>query len=323
VVPIDGGSGLVYADCDFLLWHSHGSNPLKPFCFEISLRRHLFVRATCSGGQRGFALLITITLLAFLVLLGVSLAALTRVETSVAANHQHLLQARQNALFAMNVAIGQLQKYAGPDARITARAEITSTAAVTNPNLTGVWDAAGSGSAADAWLVGGSETATSAAALFNSMPDPGDDTLTADTLFLVGDHSVAITPSAPTSVEKARRVKVTKQNITAPAGSVPGLAPGDTPRIGRYAWWVGDQGVKASLALPDRADEVTYAPWTTQTQRRRIRQQIASMPNYFRASNATTSCTKEGFDPLTTTSLKNITSQEQLGFFTPTAGTIR
>lgn len=276
--------------------------------------------ATCFGDQRGFALLITITLLAFVMLLVVSLAALTRVETSVAANNQQLAQARQNALFALTIAIGQLQKHAGPDARITARAEITSTATVTHPNLTGVWDAAGSGTAANVWLVSGSETATSAAAVLESMPDPADDTLTNDTLFLVGNQSVAVTPSAPTAAEKARRVKVIKQNIAAPAGSVPGLGPGDTPWIGRYAWWVGDQGVKASLALPDRADEVTYAPWNTPTQRRRIRQQIASMPNYFRAGTAVTAYAKEGFDPLTATTLKNITSQEQLSFLTPTAG---
>jgi hypothetical protein len=268
-------------------------------------------------------LLITITLLAFLVLLLVSLAALTRVETSVAANNQQLAQARQNALLAMNVAIGQLQKYAGADARITARAEVTSTSAVTNPNLTGVWDAAGAGTAASAWLVSGSETASSPAVLLASIPDPSDDTLTTDTLFLVGDQSIAVNPSAPTAAEKARRIKVTKQNIVAPAGSVPGLGAAATPQIGRYAWWVGDQGVKASLALPDRASEVTYAPWNTPVQRQRMRQQIASMPNYFRASNATTAYAKEGFDPLTTSGvLKNVQTDGQLGMVTPVAGSM-
>ncbi|MET0263386.1 MAG: hypothetical protein ABW223_10845, partial [Rariglobus sp.] len=70
--------------------------------------------------RRGFALLITITLLAFLVLLLVSLASLTRVETQVAGNNQSLAQARQNALMALNIAIGQLQKHTGPDQRVTA-----------------------------------------------------------------------------------------------------------------------------------------------------------------------------------------------------------
>src|SRR3954467_7504710 len=78
--------------------------------------------------RSGFALLITITLLAFLVLLLVSLASLTRVETQVASNNQQISQARQNALLALNIALGQLQKYAGPDQRITGTADLAGTA---------------------------------------------------------------------------------------------------------------------------------------------------------------------------------------------------
>jgi hypothetical protein len=274
--------------------------------------------------QRGFALLITITLLAFLVLLLVSLASLTRVETQVAANNQSLAQARQNALLAMNMAVGQLQKYAGSDARITARAEITSTGVVANPNYTGVWSAAGASAGADMWLVSGSEVqgATAAGVLAAGL-DPSVDAVTDDGLFLVGNQSVAVNPANPTAAEKARRIKLTKQDIYAPAGMTPGLDSTAAPRTGRYAWWVGDQGVKASLALPDRVDEVTYAPWDTVVQRRRIRQQIASMPNYFRASTATTTYAKEGFDPLTVgTTLKNVQTDGQLGLVTPVAGSM-
>ncbi|HEY9249654.1 MAG TPA: hypothetical protein VIO38_11000, partial [Rariglobus sp.] len=78
----------------------------------------------------GFALLITITLLAFLVLLLVSLASLTRVETQVASNNQSISQARQNALMALNIALGQLQKYTGPDQRVTGPADIQIPSAV-------------------------------------------------------------------------------------------------------------------------------------------------------------------------------------------------
>ncbi|HSH93512.1 MAG TPA: hypothetical protein VK968_05160, partial [Roseimicrobium sp.] len=89
-------------------------------------------------GQRGFALLITITLLAFLVLLLVSLASLTRVETQVAGNNQQLAQARQNALMALNIALGQLQKATGPDQRVTATADLAgNTNGARLPNDTG------------------------------------------------------------------------------------------------------------------------------------------------------------------------------------------
>jgi type II secretory pathway pseudopilin PulG len=91
--------------------------------------------------SKGFALLITITLLAFLVLLLVSLASLTRVETQVASNNQQLAQARQNALMALNIALGELQKYTGPDQRTTARSDMDSTLATTSTQ-SGRWTGA-------------------------------------------------------------------------------------------------------------------------------------------------------------------------------------
>lgn len=275
-------------------------------------------------GQRtaGFALLITITLMAFLVLVLTSLAALTRVETQVAANHQSQARARQNALLALNIALGQLQKHAGSDARITARAEITSSAVVANPHFTGVWSAAGVSLAPDVWLVSGSELpGATAASVWAGALDPADDALTDDTLFLVGNASVAVDPAAPTAVEKTRRIKLVKQDIVAPAGATPGLTLSAAPRVGRYAWWIEDQGVKASLALPDRADQVTYAPWSTPVQRRRIRQQLASTPNYFRSPSATTAFPKEGFDPLAAgAALGRVQTSGQLELLTPASG---
>jgi hypothetical protein len=85
---------------------------------------------------------------------------------------------------------------------------------------------------------------------------------------------------------------------------VPGVPINLTPpgfgaekTVGRFAYGVGDQGVKASLGLPDRSGEVDYPPWVTSVvddQRSRIRQQIATAPGYFR-NVAGERC---GFDPL-------------------------
>src|SRR5690606_33994610 len=102
--------------------------------------------STPSVSERGFALLITITLVAFLVLILVSIATLTRVETQVAANSQQLSQARQNPRMARNIAIGQLQKYAGPGQRVTARADLENPAGTVNTHWVGVY---GSSVAAD------------------------------------------------------------------------------------------------------------------------------------------------------------------------------
>jgi Type II secretory pathway, component PulK len=84
--------------------------------------------------RRGFALIVTIVLVAFLVLVLVGLATFTRVETQVAGNSQHLAQARQNALMALNIAVGQLQKHTGPDQRVTATADLQPLATVANPD---------------------------------------------------------------------------------------------------------------------------------------------------------------------------------------------
>lgn len=271
------------------------------------------IKTRPAGGparNEGFALLITITLLAFLVLLLVSLASLTRVETQVAANNQQLAQARQNALMALNIAVGQLQKYAGPDSRVTAMSRVLSNDA--NPNILGVWSGqpgSGTNRDPDMWLVSGSETAISAASALENVGDPKVDIGTAaasSELFLVGDNSVSTA---------AQRIKVRKQVITAPAGSVPGLASGATPEIGHYAWWVGDQGVKASLSLPDRSSQVTYGPWADTETRRRLRQQIGTAPNYFRNSDQVF-----GYDPLAPVNmekLKNIESLNQLSLLNP------
>ena len=76
--------------------------------------------------RRGVALLVTIILLVFLVLIMVAMSSMVRVETQIAGNTQSLAQARQNAMMGLNIAIGKLQETAGPDQRVTARADLVA-----------------------------------------------------------------------------------------------------------------------------------------------------------------------------------------------------
>lgn len=279
-------------------------------------------------------MLITITLLAFLVLLLVSLASLTRVETSVAANNQQLAQARHNALLALNIAVGQLQKYAGPDARVTAQASLIG-ATVENPWFTGVWDADTNPSSPNpvTWLVSGNEgaalsvdetsslnrTASAPDVALTSQASPGQ-------VRLVGGGSARLSPLAAANIEQGA--------VVVPAVAIqatpPGYAAGSGVTVGRYAYWVGDQGVKASLGLADRSSEVTYAPWSTPVLRNRIRQQIGSSPNYFRGASAASGLSfvrLEGFDPFSNlsssgTPLPNVVSNGQLSLLTTEGGTV-
>jgi Tfp pilus assembly protein PilX len=251
--------------------------------------------------RQGFALIITIILMAFLVLLMVSFSALTRVEVQIATNSQQAERARQNAMTALNIALGQLQAAAGPDQRVTARAEILdgtpSTSALTGvnqPHWTGVWktgsaglDIVNSGTAQRETSLGSltpslAEKSTAATWLIsNATPstvvDPRTATLSIrDTLtgadLLAANQSGVTTAAAganPTAVMLAKNIgrkdPAVARNDTAADSSNPGYivaaplvdlnatVPGvasPTP-IGRYAYWVSDEGIKAKVNIKD------------------------------------------------------------------------
>lgn len=209
-----------------------------------------------AGERRGFALIITVSLLALLVLVLLALASLTRVETSVAGNTRKFSQARQNALLALNVAIGRLQEAAGPDQRVTATAEITG---VTNANKhwTGVWNS--NGGARIAWLVSGNETVVVDDA---KEKRPGVWSPTSSHVSPTGGDDGAVLVEANTAgTDVLQHVVAPLVDIAIPEGTVPGFDPTSTAsiRVGRYAWWVGDEGVKARVNLVDPYNESTNA----------------------------------------------------------------
>ncbi|MFA6959634.1 MAG: hypothetical protein WC205_02665 [Opitutaceae bacterium] len=226
--------------------------------------------------QDGFALLITITLLAFLVLLLVSLASLTRVETQVAANSQQLSLARQNAVMSLSLALGRLQSLAGPDQRTTATADITTSGQNGTHAWTGTW---GNSKTSDdyvsspqllGWLVSGNEsgtfTADASASAFGQISAASTPTFTPADPVVLGtavangamatDVQLKSLPArvlmGPGSVSATKDYVVAPlQNIQVAASTIPGLTGSTATTIGRYAWWVGDEGVKARINLTD------------------------------------------------------------------------
>jgi hypothetical protein len=207
------------------------------------------------ASRRGFALLITLTLLAFLVVLLVGLATYTRVETAVIGNTQRQAQARENALLALNVALGQLQKNAGPDQRVTATGKSFGGMGSAK-HYTGVWNAVDSGTTPMTWLVSGSEIPTNTATTLPS--------LTArNSIQLVGQHTSGMLVDDYVSAPL----------VPIPAVTVPGKS--GTTTVGNYAWWIGDQGVKAAVGVPDETNSLVYAPFDSDELRSRISQQIS------------------------------------------------
>lgn len=276
--------------------------------------------------RAGFALLITITLVAFLVLVLVSLATLTRVETRVAANSQTLSRARQNALAGLNIALGQLQRMAGPDQRVTGAADLvaaTDKSGVTTHaangiavqagarHWTGVWgngnapsDLASDGRFLN-WLVSGNEavgvTLKSAGNIdsVSTAPDYVPSLsiaslagATADTTSLtIGTQPARLLVGPATVVDTADYVVAPRVSLSVAASQVPGLGAGSSSvEIGGYAYWIGDEGVKARADLVD-SEDVLSVSLASETGRLRYRSParfgIETMTDFPRSGSAT------------------------------------
>lgn len=219
-----------------------------------------------SRSRRGFALILTVTLLGLLLLVLIALATFTRIETRVAGLSQSQAEARQNALLGINQAVGRLQQVAGPDQRITARADINS-ANTGNPYWTGVWNAENTADVDfPVWLVNpgragsayanedpsdprasgprGGTFSPSTSLIVDDQRD-GDDADYPGIVRLVGPETVGATAALNDLYIDLYRTPITAREI-------PGAVPTDDITIGHFAWWVGDLGIKASINSTDR-----------------------------------------------------------------------
>ncbi|MEM0964779.1 MAG: hypothetical protein AAGJ81_01340 [Verrucomicrobiota bacterium] len=86
-----------------------------------------YPKTTRPSTQRGFALVIVLSLMAFVLLLLVSLSSLVSINTSSDRQVLKEMQAQQNAILGAQLAVSKLQRSTGPDQRVTARAEILDT----------------------------------------------------------------------------------------------------------------------------------------------------------------------------------------------------
>lgn len=203
----------------------------------------------------GFALVVTLALLAFGLLLLLSLVTLTRVETVAAGRMRQADRARRHALFSLQIAIGRLQAAAGPDRRITARADLLADTSG-NPWWTGVWSGEPDPCT---WLVSGTERDPLGVAPTDEPaadPAPGNDAV-----WLVRGPA-----GAP-----EQGVKLVRRPLH--AVDVPGLT--GTRLTGHYAWWIGDEGVKAKYNLVN--PYAGAAPGTAENRRQFLSAQQCGM----------------------------------------------
>ncbi|MCF3651939.1 hypothetical protein [Synoicihabitans lomoniglobus] len=169
------------------------------------------------------ALLLVVSLLALVTLLVVSLAVLTRVETQISSTVTARAQARQNALLALDVAVGRLQMLVGPDQRVTGTAQLLG--ATGNPHWTGVWRTDFAGNIPEGWLVSGGGADPASA-------PTGDRRET----LLVGAFTTAAGENGAVTVPVEL---LTDTNVLGYAGE----------RVtGAFGYFVSDEGVKATLS---------------------------------------------------------------------------
>jgi hypothetical protein len=207
-------------------------------------------RAT-SRLDSGFALVLVIALLALAVLVILALSTLTRTNTSIAQSGEHQVQARQNALVAFSVALGELQRTAGPDDRVTGNAGITGIAANANNSTRhwcGIWRSDGS---FIGWMVSGAQSLSPALAT------------PAESIVLLGPNAVGAAAANSEHVV-AGRIALNSSS-------------GD--RVGSYAYAILDEGVKTSAYAPAPVGAAPVIFANTTNAQSRLRDAVATYAN--------------------------------------------
>lgn len=211
--------------------------------------------------SRGFSLVLSLVITGLLLLVIITLTSFLKIESQLAKQALTRAQARLQAHVSLRLALAHLQQEAGPDRRMTARADITADTmqqgwdwtTVRNPLWTGVWRS-DNPAQPPAWLVSGRHdqpAGTQSVSLAGTASyDPGrhlpwDAGYVAPSLrqiTLVGDAcaSPAVRASADTWGKPDGRV------------TLPRVPFPDKGTAGTYAYWIGDEGVKARIDLTDR-----------------------------------------------------------------------
>jgi len=201
----------------------------------------------------GFSLIITITMVVLLSLVAVGLLSLSSTVLRSSNSEKNLAEARANARLALNIAIGELQKNAGLDTRVTARADILGE--VSHPRLTGVWESwaiePNQVSASDysesskesrllTWLASGAPPSDQSTNDF--VRSTFDDPIT-----LWGSGSLGSLASNDDQV-RASRIEI-RDNTSG----------GTNNTTGAYAWAALDEGVKARVntLIPENREGLT------------------------------------------------------------------
>jgi len=210
--------------------------------------------------QRGFALIITLSMMVLLTIIALGFLSLSTISLRAASQSTDMAIARSNAKMALMLAIGELQKNAGPDTRITAKADLVDP---NNPPVLGVWK---SWEGTDHLPTTGLPTA----------PDYSNHKKARFLEWLTSapvNNDLAIPPS--TVAGSAATLGGTQRVSLVGPGTVGTILPNQRQIFldpvgvqnaantysGSYAWWVSGENQKARLPKPYEPSSSTPSGW--------------------------------------------------------------
>lgn len=197
---------------------------------------------TRSKAPKGFALVITLSLMILLTVIAVGLLTLSSISLRSSSQGQAMATAKSNARLALMMALGELQKAAGPDQRVTAAANLIEPTA--SPGITGVWESWKPTSTGSNDYVTRKKTA-------QSTPDLADGEFI--TWLASGNPASPAQATKPPGAAAAANDNVTLvSDRVSTSGTARGthLTPVKVNQKGDMAWTVLDEGTKARVDLP-------------------------------------------------------------------------
>lgn len=222
--------------------------------------------------DRGFALVVTLSLMVLLTLIAVGLLSLSAISLRSSSRGMAQTEARANARLALMLAIGELQKEMGPDMRVSAKAALfdldASTEAiegVNQPNWLASYESWGS------WLNASYKNPASGMSLnIRDTYTPKREKMFRRWLLSlpVGMSGNIDAPLNLSGWDDTNSVVLVGQGSL---GATAGTRPEQVTRAylnsingqGRSAWWIGPENHKARIDMAKQPRELTAASWET------------------------------------------------------------
>jgi hypothetical protein len=193
------------------------------------------IKSVSPVGKRGFALVVTLSLMVLLTVLAVGLLSLSAVELRVTGQSQAMAVARANARLSLRIALGDLQRTMGPDGRISVPAEqslpVASSESSPHRQWTGVyqaWDADQGLSVRPQpkfiqWLASSAKPEEVRERSFADLQNPTEITMVG-----AGTLGSQTSPAAGAVTSPSLSVVASQQH-------------------GKLAWWIADESMKAHV----------------------------------------------------------------------------